>query len=92
MDGDPGLEMGSKACRIGNRAERGKPDICPTGEIAGRGWYKKQTAACNGTHSPSRFGALRKEADLYLVSNCEAQKNFMNKGEVNAGKTDCKLE
>jgi hypothetical protein len=61
-NGIPGLETGSKPPRIGNDVELGKPYAQ---NAEGVGKYKKRTAACNGRHSPSRFGVTRKGADLY---------------------------
>ncbi|GHV74504.1 hypothetical protein AGMMS49940_18060 [Spirochaetia bacterium] len=64
----------------------GKPDVCPLGETAGRGWYRKRMAACNGMYSPSNFGVFRKGADLYRVSVCTESGKRMNKEEVYTGK------
>jgi len=63
-----GLKAGPKARRTGGCTEHGKPDAGPTREAAGRGRCKKRTAFCNETHSPSGFGAFRKEADLHVWS------------------------
>ena len=42
--------------------------MSPKRKSEGRGRYKKRKIACNERYSPSKFGVVRKNADLYHSS------------------------
>jgi hypothetical protein len=66
------------------------PVYAPQGKQRAEERYKKRMAACNGTHSLSRFEALRKEADLYRGLYLQREKKLYEQGR-SVYREDCEL-